>query len=113
MQKWTFRNVMFHHTVHRAKIFVNLAKSVINLSQSFFRLDEQGEFKTLAYNDQTRSPYMNVPVEEVNKIYQALKKFNEFLYRKENFIDYKLQPGNEIDLMINSKYGTYNRPLFV
>eukprot|EP00057_Strongylocentrotus_purpuratus_P030705 XP_782480.1 PREDICTED: gamma-butyrobetaine dioxygenase [Strongylocentrotus purpuratus] len=75
---------------------IDYIDSHLQHARNLIELDEQGEFKTLAYNDQTRSPYMNVPVEEVNKIYQALKKFNEFLYRKENFIDYKLQPGEII-----------------
>ncbi|XP_071476175.1 gamma-butyrobetaine dioxygenase-like [Diadema antillarum] len=62
-------------------------------AQTMIELDENGEFKSLAKNDQVRAPYMNIPVEDVAKVYKAMKVLHDAIYDERNMIDVKLQKG--------------------
>ena len=63
-------------------------------SSSIYRLDWEGNFAGINYNDGVRAPYWNIPVEEVTNGYRALKTFHRTMYKKENCINYKMQKGN-------------------
>nr|XP_054762219.1 gamma-butyrobetaine dioxygenase-like [Lytechinus pictus] len=65
-------------------------------ARPMIELTDDGEFKGLAYNDQVRSPYINIPVRQVKGVYKALKRFHTAMYRKDNFINYKLKEGEVV-----------------
>ncbi|XP_072032174.1 gamma-butyrobetaine dioxygenase-like [Amphiura filiformis] len=53
-----------------------------------------GRYKAISYNDQVRAPYIQIPVQDVYKIYQAIKMLNTELYKEENKIQIKLAEGD-------------------
>ncbi|XP_072015373.1 gamma-butyrobetaine dioxygenase-like [Amphiura filiformis] len=53
-----------------------------------------GRFKAISYCDSVRAPYIQIPVQDVYTIYQALKMFNTELYKEENIIEIKLIEGD-------------------
>ncbi|XP_071481204.1 gamma-butyrobetaine dioxygenase-like [Diadema antillarum] len=62
-------------------------------AQNMIELDENGEFKYVAKSDIVRAPYLNVPVEDVAKVYKAMKAFEDAIYDENNFLDFKVQKG--------------------
>ncbi|XP_072032204.1 gamma-butyrobetaine dioxygenase-like [Amphiura filiformis] len=53
-----------------------------------------GRFKAISYNDQVRAPYIQIPVQDVYKVYRAIKIFNTELYKHENKIEIKMVEGD-------------------
>ncbi|XP_072022476.1 gamma-butyrobetaine dioxygenase-like [Amphiura filiformis] len=53
-----------------------------------------GRFKAISYNDQVRAPYIQIPVQDVYKLYRANKIFNTELYKEENKIEIKMVEGD-------------------
>ena len=56
-------------------------------------LDEGGTIQSLNYNNQMRSQFLNLPLEKVQPLYDALKLFNDLAYDDAYLINLKLQPG--------------------
>ena len=63
------------------------------LSFLFFRLQSDGSYRAISYNDPARAPYMQIPVEDVSKVYRAIKRFNTEMYSDNNIIEIKLNDG--------------------
>ncbi|XP_072175190.1 gamma-butyrobetaine dioxygenase-like [Diadema setosum] len=62
-------------------------------SRSVIQVDNDGEFLSVSYSNSRRAPYINIPVEEVQRFYRALKEFSNRIYMKENLINIKLAAG--------------------
>lgn len=65
-------------------------------SRPLIELDDKGEFKSIAHFTIIRTPYVNLPVEQVQTMYRVLKKFDEMLYRKDLCMGYKMRDGDVI-----------------
>ena len=59
-----------------------------------FRLDDEGTVQSVNYNNQMRSQFLNIPVDKVQQLYNALKLFDDLCYDNEYLINLKLKPGN-------------------
>ena len=59
-----------------------------------FRLDDEGAVQSVNYNNQMRSQFLNIPVDKVQQLYNALKLFDDLCYDNEYLINLKLKPGN-------------------
>ena len=56
-------------------------------------MDKDGNIKSVNYNNQMRSQFLNVPLYKVQPLYNALKLFDDISYAEENLINLKLKPG--------------------
>ena len=56
-------------------------------------MDKDGNIKSVNYNNQMRSQFLNVLFCKVQPLYNALKLFNDIAYGDEYLINLKLQPG--------------------
>jgi len=68
---------------------------IYNLTRKLvFELDPNGKLENINFSHQTRDSYMDLEIEEVQKMYTAIKKFNDILYSRENLIHVQLQSGD-------------------
>ncbi|XP_038052331.1 gamma-butyrobetaine dioxygenase-like [Patiria miniata] len=58
--------------------------------------DRHGKFQAINYSDHCRSTELNIPVEDVKKLYKAIKVFNTVMYRPENVFRHRLAAGEII-----------------
>ena len=75
--------------------FVTIKKKVNDFFFCIFlyRLYPDGSYKSISYNDQVRAPYQLIPVEDVVKVYRALKMFFTEANKEDKKIEIKLQGG--------------------
>ena len=59
----------------------------------YSRYTKSDEFHRITYNDQARAPSMTLPVEKVTEMYNAIKIFNQVMYRPENLVQHRLIAG--------------------
>ena len=59
-----------------------------------------GEIKQVIYSNQARAVKMTIPVDKVQDLYRALKKFDDLLYSDECHITLKMKPGERISLVL-------------
>ena len=57
-------------------------------------MDDEGIIQSLNYNNQMRSQFLNLPIEKIQPLYNALKLFDDICYDNEYLINLKLKPGN-------------------
>ena len=68
--------------------------SMIELNNEiFFSLDDEGIIQSLNYNNQMRSQFLNLPIDKIQPLYNALKLFDDICYDNEYLINLKLKPG--------------------
>ena len=65
----------------------------------FCSFHDNGEIKQVIYNNQARAVKQTIPVEKVQDLYKALKKYDDLLYSDECHITLKMGPGNFIDII--------------
>ena len=70
-------------------------------SYPLHRLDENVDLKTLIFNNQQRSWFVDLPVERHRKYYRALKALNDCLYREDNALNIRFKNG-KVGSMISS-----------
>lgn len=58
-----------------------------------FQLNEHGEVYRVNFNNQVRDNVLNVPLEDVQDLYEALIFLNNLAYEPKNMIPYKLKEG--------------------
>ena len=56
-------------------------------------MDEHGSIAEVAYNNQDRDYYLDLPPEKVKPLYTALRYWDDMIYREENHITFKLDEG--------------------
>ena len=66
----------------------------------YTRFSRDGHYKAVSYSDQARAPYQNIPVEDVYKVYRALKTWHSETNKQENKIEIKLCPGTVINFIL-------------
>ena len=75
-------------------MFRNKKKILEIIAMLFLRLDDEGTIQSVNYNNQMRSQFLNLPLNEVQPLYNALKLFDDLCYDNEYLINLKLKPGN-------------------
>ena len=65
---------------------------ILILHKSSFH--DNGEIKQVIYNNQARAVKLTIPVDKVQALYRALKKYDDLLYSDECHITLKMRPGN-------------------
>ncbi|XP_071809649.1 gamma-butyrobetaine dioxygenase-like [Asterias amurensis] len=55
--------------------------------------DRHGNFMCINYSDHCRSTELSLPVDQVKKLYKAIKVFNSVMYRPENVFTHRMEPG--------------------
>ena len=65
----------------------------------FFSLDKNGEIVEINYSNQIRDTEMNLPLDKVIPLFEAMKAFDDLLNDERNCITYKLNPGKNTILM--------------
>ncbi|XP_071809590.1 gamma-butyrobetaine dioxygenase-like [Asterias amurensis] len=71
-------------------------------SKPIIEFTKSDDFDRITYNDTARAPYMTLPVEKVTEMYNAIKIFNQVMYRPENLVLHRLVAG-EIATFHNSR----------
>lgn len=61
-----------------------------------YSLNGEGEVVEVTYNNQVRDYTLNLPVDKVAPLYEALRIFDDALYAKENIVRLKLAEGKLI-----------------
>ncbi len=61
----------------------------------YFSFHDNGQIKQVIYNNPARAVKLTIPVEKVQDLYRALKKYNDLLYSEECHITLKMRPGTE------------------
>ena len=65
------------------------------IAQYFFnRLNDLGEYTNIAYNNFTRSSFLNATLPDVYLLYDAYLKWTKAINDPENQIEYKIKPGD-------------------
>ena len=75
-------------------MFRNKTKILDIIALLFLRLDDEGTIQSVSYNNQMRSQFLNLPLDKVQPLYNALKLFDDLCYDDEYLINLKLKPGN-------------------
>ena len=76
------------------EMFRNKTKILDIIALLFLRLDDEGTIQSVSYNNQMRSQFLNLPLDKVQPLYNALKLFDDLCYDDEYLINLKLKPGN-------------------
>jgi len=63
------------------------------------RLNENGEVAQIAYSTHGRDSFMQLPLEDVEPFYEALKRFTDLLYDPANVFEIKLKAGKSEDII--------------
>lgn len=77
------------------------------------KLDAAGQVDEINYNNMTRSNYLNVSLEEAEKLYAAMQAYYDLLYDPANFIRFRLKQGDIMifnNLRVLHGRGAYNYP---
>ncbi|XP_074649433.1 gamma-butyrobetaine dioxygenase-like [Tubulanus polymorphus] len=61
-----------------------------------FVRDNEGNVKGVCYNNQVRDTFMNLPIEDVQPLYEALRKFDDIMYDPNNHVKHTLKAGDII-----------------
>ncbi|XP_071809227.1 gamma-butyrobetaine dioxygenase-like [Asterias amurensis] len=65
----------------------------IKTDRPIIEYTKSDEFHRITYNDMARAPSMTLPVEKVTEMYNAIKIFNQVMYRPENLVQHRLIAG--------------------
>ncbi len=57
------------------------------------RLNDEGEVSQIIYSNHSRDSYCNLPLDEVPKLYEALKKMDDLFRDPSNEFEYTMQDG--------------------
>lgn len=57
------------------------------------RLDDDGRLEKIHLNNATRDSVLDVPLEQVQPFYRALRAITDIANRPENMVTYKMDPG--------------------
>ena len=60
------------------------------------RLDHEGDVFRVTYSNQCRDSYQRVTPKEAEQFLRALHEFDSIMYREENIIKMKPEPGMEV-----------------
>ncbi len=55
-----------------------------------------GNVESIGFNNHVRSSFINAPAEKVQKAYQAYVTLVKEMYKPENLVSYKMEPGDII-----------------
>ncbi|XP_074649435.1 gamma-butyrobetaine dioxygenase-like [Tubulanus polymorphus] len=58
-----------------------------------FVRDIEGKVKGVCFNNQSRDSYLNLPIEDVQPLYDALKLLENIMYDPQNIVNHTLKPG--------------------
>ena len=59
-------------------------------------MNTDGSLEAIYYNNQLRSWYLEMAAEQVPKVYEALKTFNDYCYQSRNLFEIKLKSGTKL-----------------
>ncbi|KAI8519039.1 Gamma-butyrobetaine dioxygenase [Branchiostoma belcheri] len=59
-------------------------------------LDDQGNVQAINYNDQIRDSILDLPADQVQSLYDALKAYNTIMYLPKNCVRHKMAAGEMI-----------------
>ncbi|XP_066265539.1 gamma-butyrobetaine dioxygenase-like [Branchiostoma lanceolatum] len=59
-------------------------------------LDDKGNVENINYNDQVRDSILDLPTDQVQALYGALKAYNTIMYRPKNCVRHKMAAGEMI-----------------
>lgn len=57
------------------------------------RVDDNGRLEKIHLNNATRDSVMDIPLEQVQPFYRALRAITDIGNRPENMVTYKMEPG--------------------
>ncbi|XP_035662137.1 gamma-butyrobetaine dioxygenase-like [Branchiostoma floridae] len=64
--------------------------------RTILSLDDQGNVESINYNDQVRDSILDLPAEQVQPLYDALKAYNTIMYLPRNCVRHKMAAGEMI-----------------
>ncbi|XP_070565536.1 gamma-butyrobetaine dioxygenase-like [Ptychodera flava] len=80
--------------------FINRGQDMIEYytkcSRPTFRLDKDGNISEVYFCNVARDTRLRMPVEKVYPYYKAIKSYVELMYRPENTVNFRLQPGDMV-----------------
>ncbi|XP_033104030.1 gamma-butyrobetaine dioxygenase-like [Anneissia japonica] len=72
------------------------SKILVGAMRSTKRPGSKREIKKITFNQQARGIRIGVSVDDIKSVYKAMKVFHSALNNKENFVSFKIQPGEAV-----------------
>ncbi|XP_035663221.1 gamma-butyrobetaine dioxygenase-like [Branchiostoma floridae] len=72
---------------------IDYQKYIHKQRQNIIRLNDHGEIQSISYSDPTRASILDMPADQVQPFYDALKAFNTIMYLPRNCVRLKMAAG--------------------